>query len=47
MDIAAVIEKDLAMSVKILQLVNSAFYGLYKNVDSPARAVNLLGPGHR
>lgn len=42
-DIAAIIEKDLAMSVKILQLVNSAFYGLYKNVDSPARAVNLLG----
>ncbi len=42
-DIAAIIEKDLAMSSKVLQLVNSAFYGLYKNVDSPARAVNLLG----
>ncbi len=42
-DIAAIIEKDLAMSVKILQLVNSAFYGLYKNVDSPARAISLLG----
>ena len=43
MDVAAIIEKDLAMSTKVLQLVNSAFYGLYKNVDSPARAVNLLG----
>lgn len=42
-DIAAIIEKDLAMSVKILQLVNSAFYGLYKNVNSPMRAISLLG----
>ncbi len=42
-DIAAIIEKDLAMCTKVLQLVNSAFYGLYKTVESPARAVNLLG----
>jgi HD-like signal output (HDOD) protein len=42
-DVADIIEKDLAMSAKVLQLVNSAFYGLYKSVDSPARAVNLLG----
>lgn len=42
-DIAVIIEKDLAMSTKVLQLVNSAFYGLYKNIDSPGRAVNLLG----
>lgn len=42
-DIATIIEKDLAMSTKVLQLVNSAFYGLYNRVDSPARAVNLLG----
>lgn len=42
-DIAAIIEKDMAMSAKVLQLVNSAFFGLYKNIDSPIRAVNLLG----
>jgi len=42
-DISAIIERDLAMSTKVLQLVNSAFYGLYKSVDSPARAVSLLG----
>lgn len=42
-DIATIIEKDLAMSTKVLQLVNSAFYGFYKSVESPARAVNLLG----
>jgi len=42
-DVAAIIEKDMAMSAKVLQLVNSAFFGLYKNVDSIVRAVNLLG----
>jgi len=42
-DIGTIIEKDLAMSTKVLQLVNSAFYGFFKNVESPARAVNLLG----
>lgn len=42
-DVAHIIEKDLAMSTKVLQLVNSAFYGIYTNIDSPARAVNLLG----
>ena len=42
-DVAAIIEKDMAMSAKVLQLVNSAFFGMYKNIDSPIRAVNLLG----
>ncbi|MGD9948099.1 MAG: HDOD domain-containing protein [Desulfobulbus sp.] len=42
-DIAKIVEQDLAMSAKVLQLVNSAFFGLYKNIDSVARAVNLLG----
>ena len=42
-DIAAIIEQDLAMSTKVLQLVNSSFFGFFKNIDSPARAVNLLG----
>ena len=31
------------MSAKVLQLVNSAFFGFFKHVESPARAVNLLG----
>lgn len=42
-EVGLVIEKDMAMSVKVLQLVNSAFFGLYNNIESPARAVNLLG----
>lgn len=42
-DIAAIIEQDLAMSTKVLQLVNSSFFGFFKSIDSPARAVHLLG----
>jgi len=42
-DVATIIEKDMAMSAKVLQLVNSAFFGMYKNVYSPVHAVNLLG----
>ncbi len=43
MDVAKIIEEDMAMSAKVLQLVNSAFFGLFQTVDSPARAVSLLG----
>jgi HD-like signal output (HDOD) protein len=42
-DVGAIIEQDIAMSAKILQLVNSAFFGVYAKVDSPSRAVKLLG----
>lgn len=42
-DVAAIIEQDMGMSAKVLQLVNSAFFGLFQEVESPARAVGLLG----
>ncbi len=42
-DVAAIIEQDIAMTAKLLQLVNSSFFGLYQKVESPARAVKLLG----
>ncbi len=42
-DVGAIIEEDLGMSAKILQLVNSAFFGLYQHIDSPSHAVSLLG----
>ncbi len=42
-DIGKIIEKDLGMSAKVLQLVNSAFFGHYKNIESPSKAVHLLG----
>ena len=42
-DIGSIIGTDIAMTAKILQLVNSAFFGFFNKVDSPARAVKLLG----
>ena len=37
------IEQDLGMSAKVLQLANSAFFGLPTKVSSPTQAVCLLG----
>ena len=41
--IAAVISQDVGMTAKILQLVNSAFFGLPRKISSPEEAVNYLG----
>lgn len=41
--IAKIISRDLAMVSKILQLVNSAFFGLRTTVANPEQAVALLG----
>jgi putative nucleotidyltransferase with HDIG domain len=41
--IGNIIAQDAAMTAKILQLVNSAFFGLSDNVSSPQRAVSILG----
>ncbi|MEN7342534.1 MAG: response regulator [Pseudomonadota bacterium] len=41
--VAEIVEQDLAMSAKILQLVNSAFFGLRKEVGSVSQAVAYLG----
>ena len=37
------ISKDIGMSAKLLQLVNSAFFGLRRRVSDPAQAASLLG----
>ena len=42
-DLGEIIGRDISMSAKILQLVNSAFFGLGSKVDSIDRAVVLLG----
>lgn len=42
-DVARCIASDISMSAKVLQMVNSAFFGLYQHVGSPAQAVHLLG----
>ena len=42
-DLTRVVERDTAMAVKVLQLVNSAFFGLAHPMASVAKAVNYLG----
>lgn len=41
--IARLVSEDMAMTAKILQLVNSAFFGLRCRISSPMQAVQLLG----
>jgi putative nucleotidyltransferase with HDIG domain len=41
--IGEIISRDIGMTAKLLQIVNSAFFGLPTHVDDPVRAVNLLG----
>ncbi len=41
--VGQIIASDPAMTVKMLQLVNSAFFGIGRQITSPVHAVNLLG----
>jgi HD-like signal output (HDOD) protein len=41
--VAEIISRDVGMTAKILQLVNSAFFGLSRHVSSPFQAASLLG----
>jgi HD-like signal output (HDOD) protein len=42
-EVAALIESDPIMTLKVLQLVNSAFFGLRQRVGSINQALNFLG----
>jgi len=42
-EIGRIISQDLAMSAKVLQLVNSAFFGTQRRITSPTEAVIYLG----
>ena len=42
-DIGRIIEQDMGMTAKVLQLVNSAYFGLSRQISSPAEAANFLG----
>jgi HD-like signal output (HDOD) protein len=42
-EVATVVENDVAMSAKLLQLVNSAFFGLTQRVTNVRQATALLG----
>ena len=41
--IGAIIKQDIGMTVKILQMINSAFFGLRRQLSDVTEAVNLLG----
>lgn len=42
-EIGEIVAKDMAMTAKILKLVNSAFFGLGRQISSPVEAVSYLG----
>ncbi len=41
--IGGIIMKDIGMTAKVLQLVNSSFFGLPRNVSNISQAIGLLG----
>ena len=42
-DVARIIEQDMAMCAKVLQLVNSAFFGIGRRITNIEQAVTYLG----
>lgn len=42
-DIGTIVAEDMSMAAKVLQMVNSAFFGLPQQISSPVHAVSLLG----
>jgi HD-like signal output (HDOD) protein/CheY-like chemotaxis protein len=43
--VAGIVEQDIAMSAKVLQIVNSAFFGVPRSVADLRSAVSVLGMG--
>ena len=41
--IGSIIAQDITMTAKILQMVNSAFFGLPQKINDPVQAANFLG----
>jgi putative nucleotidyltransferase with HDIG domain len=41
--VASLVSSDVGMSAKILQMVNSAFFGIRRRVSDPQQAISLLG----
>jgi putative nucleotidyltransferase with HDIG domain len=41
--VGKIVSRDIAMTTKVLQLVNSAFFGLREYVSDPVQATSLLG----
>lgn len=42
-DVSKIVERDLALSAKVLQIVNSSFFGLPQQTTSIGKAVSYLG----
>ena len=42
-EVGAIIAKDMAMTTKLLQVLNSAYFGFSRKITDPAEAVGLLG----
>src|SRR5579863_1012724 len=42
-DVASIVEQDVGISAKVMQLVNSAFFGLARNISTVQHAVTYLG----
>jgi HD-like signal output (HDOD) protein len=42
-EIGALVARDMGMTTRLLQLVNSSYFGLARRTDDPARAVMILG----
>jgi putative nucleotidyltransferase with HDIG domain len=42
-NIGAIVKQDIGMTVKILQIVNSAFFGLRRTISDAAEALTFLG----
>ncbi len=42
-DIGKIVSKDISMSTKVLQLINSAYFGMRREVTDPIQAVIFLG----
>jgi HD-like signal output (HDOD) protein/CheY-like chemotaxis protein len=42
-DVAALVGRDISLSAKLLQLINSSFFGIGRRVASVEQAINLLG----
>jgi len=42
-DLAAIVKTDPALSVRLLKIVNSAFYGFSETVDTLTHALNIIG----
>lgn len=41
--VGRIIAKDMGMTAKVLQIVNSAFFGIRKQISNPAEAAKFLG----